>query len=236
MASNAYMQGRKKYQRPQAMLWADNPGTVVDGFHIPLGNEIGSDYTLDQNGEFLILSDNNREAIEFTKERIEQRKRMVNGRMRSYHVADKLQISTSWTMLPSRSFADRPLFYSDDTSVENLDGKPRLRTTDQYVLVDDDNDPYTEPVSEFRKNQQYTTDGGAGGVDLLDWYENHTGSFWVYLAYDKFNNFTGEDSMSKLGRYNQVVEVFFSDFNYSVVKRGGSNHDFWDVSVTLEEV
>jgi hypothetical protein len=42
--------------------------------------------------------------------------------------------------------------------------------------------------------------------------------------------------MSKLGQYNQVVEVFFSDFNYSVVKRGGSNYDFWDVSVTLEEV
>lgn len=230
------MQGRKKYQRPQAMLWADNPGTVVDGFHIPLGNEIGSDGTLDQNGEFLILSDNNREAIEFTKDRIEMRKRMVNGRMRSYHVADKLQISTSWTMLASRSFSETPLFYSDDTSPAGLDGKPRVRTQDQYQLVDTDNDPYTASESVFFKNQQYTTDGGAGGVDLLDWYENHTGSFWVYLAYDKFNNFSGEGSMSKLGQYNQVVEVFFSDFNYSVVKRGGSNYDFWDVSVTLEEV
>lgn len=236
MASNAYMQGRKKYQRPQAMLWADNPGTIVDGFHIPLGNEVGSDGTLDQAGEFLILSDNNREAIEFTKERIEVRKRMVNGRMRSYHVADKLQISTSWAMLPSRSFSETPSFYSDDTSIENLDGKPRARTQDQYQLVDTDNDPYTPSESVLFRNQQYTTDGGAGGVNLLDWYENHTGSFWVYLAYDKFNNFTDENSMSKLGRYNQVVEVFFSDFNYSVVKRGGSNYDFWDVSVTLEEV
>jgi hypothetical protein len=236
MASNAYMQGRKKYQRPQAMLWADNPGTVVDGFHIPLGNEVGSDGTLDQNGEFLILSDNNREAIEFAKERIEVRKRMVNGRMRSYHVADKLQISTSWSMLPSRSFSVTPSFYSDDTSTANLDGKPRARTQDQYQLVDTDNDPFTPSDSVLFRNQQYTTDGGAGGVNLLDWYENHTGSFWVYLAYDKFNNFTDENSMSKLGQYNQVVEVFFSDFNYSVVKRGGSNYDFWDVSVTLEEV
>lgn len=236
MASNAYMQGRKKYQRPQAMLWADNPGTVVDGFHIPLGNEVGSDGTLDQAGEFLILSDNNRESIEFTKDRIEVRKRMVNGRMRSYHVADKLQISTSWTMLPSRSFSETPSFYSDDTSIENLDGKPRVRTQDQYELIDTDNDPYTPSDSVLFRNQQYTTDGGAGGVNLLDWYENHTGSFWVYLAYDKFNNFTDENSMSKLGRYNQVVEVFFSDFTYSVVKRGGSNYDFWDVSVTLEEV
>lgn len=230
------MQGRKKYQRPQAMLWADNPGTVVNGFHIPLGNEVGSDGTLDQNGEFLILSDNNREPIEFTKERIEVRKRMVNGRMRSYHVSDKLQISTSWSMLPSRAFSETPLFYSDDTSINNLDGKPRVRTQDSYDLVDTDNDPYTPSESVLFKNQQYTTDGGAGGVNLLDWYENHTGSFWVYLAYDKFNNFTDENSMSKLGQYNQVVEVFFSDFNYSVVKRGGSNYDFWDVSVTLEEV
>lgn len=230
------MQGRKKYQRPQAMLWADNPGTIINGFHVPLGNEVGSDGTLDQNGEFLILSDNNREPIEFTKERIEVRKRMVNGRMRSYHVADKLQIATSWSMLPSRAFAETPLFYSDDTSPANLDGKPRVRTQDQYQLVDTDNDPYTASDSVLFRNQQYTTDGGAGGVNLLDWYENHTGSFWVYLAYDKFNNFTGENSMSKLGQYNQIVEVFFSDFSHSVVKRGGSNYDFWDVSVTLEEV
>jgi hypothetical protein len=39
-----------------------------------------------------------------------------------------------------------------------------------------------------------------------------------------------------LNRYNQIVQVYFSDFNYSVVKRGATNHDLWNISVTLEEV
>jgi len=42
MATNAYMAGRKKYQRPQGILFADNEGIKVDGFHIPEGDEIGS--------------------------------------------------------------------------------------------------------------------------------------------------------------------------------------------------
>jgi hypothetical protein len=30
--------------------------------------------------------------------------------------------------------------------------------------------------------------------------------------------------------------MYFTDFNYTVVKRGGSNFDFWNITVTLEEV
>jgi hypothetical protein len=32
------------------------------------------------------------------------------------------------------------------------------------------------------------------------------------------------------------MQVYFADFNYTVVKRGGDNHDLWNISVTLEEV
>jgi hypothetical protein len=60
MANSAYMAGRKKYGRPQAMLWADNPGTIVDGAYIPVGNEVGSDgYFTDQSGTtYKILTPN----------------------------------------------------------------------------------------------------------------------------------------------------------------------------------
>lgn len=213
MATEAYMLGRKKYQRPQAMLWSENSGTLVNGLYVPNGLEINSnpgvgadEITLDQ---FLILSDDNRGQIEFKPTRIENRKRMVNGRMRSYHIADKLTISTSWDMLPSRSYALRPDF-------SQATGK-----------------------SEYANSHtmEYTTDGGAGGVDLLRWYENHKGSFWVYLAYDKYSVFGDDDSAyAHLPQYNQLIEMFISEFSYSVVKRGGSNYDFWNISVTLEEV
>jgi hypothetical protein len=216
MATNpnaaAYMSGRKKYQRPQAMLWSENSGTLVNGIYLPNGYEVGSTTGSETDestfNQFLILSDDNRQPIDFKPTRIEKRERMINGRMRSYHVADKLTISTSWSMLPSRSFALAPEFNSSN-------GKPLVKE---------------------KNSLEYTSDGGAGGVELLDWYENHQGSFWVYLAYDKYSNFGKDDTdYGHLGQYNQLVEMFFSDFSYSVQKRGGSNHDFWNISVTLEE-
>jgi hypothetical protein len=217
MATNNYMAGRKKYSRPQAMLFADNPGTKVDGFYIPDGNEIGA-YTASEgsNGEFLILSDDNRSDINFKPTRIEKRERMINGRMRSYHIADKLQITTSWDMLPSRAYDTKADFDANG----NAD---MLKTVTR-----------TNPL-------EFTTDGGAGGVELLDWYDNHKGSFWVYLSYDKYTNFEDTDTseidnrFNNINKYNEIVEVFFSDFSYSVVKRSGLNFDFWNVSLTLEE-
>ena len=217
MANNPYMSGRKKYSRPQAMLFADNPGTKVDGFYIPDGYEIGSSTGLEAGtGEFLILSDDNRSEIDFKPVRIEKRERMINGRMRSYHIADKLEINTSWNMLPSRAYDTKANF--------NSSGKADMQAT------------IARPTP-----LEFTTDGGAGGVELLDWYENHKGSFWVYLAYDKYTNFEDTDNsatdnrFNNVNKYNEIVEVFFSDFNYSVVKRSGLNFDFWNVSLTLEE-
>lgn len=218
MSTAQYMAGRKKYQRPQAMLWSENSGTLVSGVYIPNGLEIGQDTGSETDesvyNQFLILSDDNRNPIDFTTTRIETRERMINGRMRSYHVADKLTLSTSWNMLPSRSYFTVPDF-NFTTGISSNNGYGNSNGSDL----------------------QYTTDGGAGGVEILDWYENHQGPFWVYLAYDKYSNF-GKDSAAyaHLPQYNQLIQMFFSDFNYSVVKRGASNFDFWNISVTLEEV
>lgn len=217
MTSLQYIQGRQRFtQRPQGMLWADNSGTISNGSLIPLGLEIGADIygttPVSEPGEFIIVSDHNREAIEFKPTRIEQRERMINGRMRSYHIADKLTISTSWKMIPSRAYSTIPNFETSTGQVTDIGKSPLDRAT-----------------------QEYTADGGAGGVELLDWYENHQGSFWVYLAYDKYDNFgKTENGMANLPKYNEVVEVFFSEFSYNVVKRG--QYDFWDISVVLEEV
>lgn len=226
--TSSYMLGRKKYQRPQALLFADNPGILDDGYYIPEGYEVGADNSIvmdsDYANEFLILSDDNRGEISFTPTRLEKRERMINGRMRSHHIADKMTISTSWNMLPSRSFGRKAQFNVSGASIY-----------DQYptLITDPENPSQTITIPA----QQFTTDGGAGGIEILDWYENHPGSFWVYLAYDKYNNFpNNDDRYLNLQKYNEVIEVYFADFEYSVVKRGGSNHDFWNVSFTLEEV
>jgi len=201
MVESAYMVGRKAYARPQGMLFSNNPGYVSNGKRIPDGNEFE---------DFIILSDDNRSPISFEINRLERRERTVNGRMRSYHIADKINIAVSWEMLPSRAFAVNPTFQN---FAEAEPGK--LKT----------------PSS---KDLQYTSDNGAGGVDILDWYETYTGSFWVFLSYDNYKNLDGE--RNRLDEYSEVVEVFFSSFDYSVEKRGGSNHDFWNINLTLEEV
>ena len=214
MTTNSYMLGRKKYQRPQAMLWADNPGQLSNGFYIPTGYEVGANIVPNEDNadlinQFIILSDDNRESISFNPNRIENRQRTINGRMRSYHIADKLEISTSWDMLPSRSYKGDPNFSLQSGKSANFNNR----------------------------SFEYTTDGGAGGVEVLDWYEKHSGPFWVYLAYDKYSNFeSSEDKYAHLQKYNQVLEMYIANFSYSVQKRGGTNHDFWNISVSLEEV
>ena len=210
MSTDDYMSGRKKYARPQAILFSDNQGTVSDeGNFIPLGFEYGTSGTgYDTDADFLILSDDGRAPIEVKPTRIENRKRMINGRMRSYYIGDKITLNLSWKMLPSRSFFNG---YPDFDSATGL-------PTNQY------------------KN---TSDGGAGGVEILRWYENHPGPFYVFLAYDKYNNFDSDGQTNKynhLQEYNQIIEMYIASFDYSIQKRGGSTDDFWDISISLEEV
>lgn len=213
MANSSYIRGRWKFNgyrpRPQAILWSDNFGTLdATPYTNPSTGASASLQLAVPNGteysNFIILSDHNRSQIEFNNDRIENRQRMINGTMRSYHVADKLKISWSWDNLPSRSFNKAPLF-----------------------------DPATGLPTAINLND-YTVDGGAGGVELLDWYENHKGAFYMLIAYDKYNEFDTNE-YDYLGQYNQLLQVYFASFDYTVVKRGGTNHDLWNISVALEE-
>ena len=219
MATTSYMQGRKKYARPQAIIFSENPGitqTLNPGTdneritHRPEGYEIGASVPEGTDAalvdQFLILSDHNRSPIDGSFNRLKQRERMINGRMRSYHIADKLELSTSWEMLPSRSFPGASNYDAQGSTV-------------------------------YTKTEEYTADNGAGGVELLDWYLKHTDSFWVFLSYDNYKNYNVADSAyDQLNEYSEVVEMFISSFDYSVVKRGNGTYDFWNISSRLEEV
>lgn len=194
------MNNRIKWQRPQALLFSNNPGTLT-----PLGSEMIYVPNGTEGEDFIILSDHNRAGISASKQRIETRSRMVNGTMRSYHTADKLNISTSWSRLPSRAYDSAPIY--------NVDGVRQ------------------DPLS-----QEYTSDGGAGGADLLAWYEDHPGPFWVFSSYDNLGD-------GNLNRYTNVLQMYFAGFDYEVEKRGqswsngnASGFDMWNVSMSLEEV
>jgi hypothetical protein len=212
MVSSAYLNSRKKWERPQAIIFSNNSGGILNGVPQISGVE-GQD--------FLILSDHNRSDISFNANRIESKKRMVNGHMRSYHIADKMEISFSYDMLPSRSYSKDPEFdengiQTSDSLVPDTPKNPRLFPAEHTLI-------------------EYTADGGAGGSELLEWYKTNPGSFYAFLSYDKPQSFT-VGKYTSLNKYSEVLEVFFSDFSYNVVKRGGSNHDLWDISISIEEV
>jgi len=209
-----YHKNRQKFQgqynRPQAMVWANNAGFVNES-----GSTVGASYPWGTEGEdFIITSDHNRSAINVDKMRIENRVRMVNGNMRSYHTADKVTINVSWNLLPSRAFQEQV----------RVDADGNITGTTPYSQ-----EPYlSSPVSE------YTADGGAGGVDLVEWYNNTIGPMWVFLSYDAPQNFIeGASPYEMLKHYPHRHQMFFSSFNYSVEKRG--LYDMWNVSVSLEE-
>ena len=211
MATASYILGRNRYTRPQAVIWSENAGTLdTSGIYIPIGQEIGASSALATTAQpanqFLILSDHNRSPLQFKPQRIEQRQRMINGNMRSHHIADKMTISMSWDNLPSRAY---------------------LRVADFDAVGS----------SDLTGQNEYTVDGGAGGVELLDWYDNHKGPFWMFLSYDNYKNFGTDDSaFLHLTAYSEIMQVYIVDFSYDVIKRGRATHDLWNVSVTLEEV
>lgn len=208
MATSTYMTNRIKYQRPQALLFSDNSGTLTDGLYIPTGDE-GTD--------FIILSDHNRSNISVSNQRIEVRNRMINGTMRSYHTADKISVSLSWQRLPSRSHSETPSYTNGVLDQSQVSSSA------------------TGGLLGFNP-EMHTVDGGAGGADLLEWYENHSGPFWVFFSYDKL----GEGN---LNRYSYVTQMYFAGFDYEVEKRGNAwssgtsnGFDMWNINMSLEQV
>jgi len=85
----------QKYLRPSLMVLCKDMPTEETVNDVKTGK-------VDLGSEYLYLSDNNRAELAVSFERIEYKQRMINGTMRSYHVADKKNYSTSWDKLPSR--------------------------------------------------------------------------------------------------------------------------------------
>ena len=67
MATSGYLLGRKRFNRPQGVIWANNSGILSNGIIVPDGVE-GED--------FIVLSDHGRGELGFNKQRIENRNQM----------------------------------------------------------------------------------------------------------------------------------------------------------------
>lgn len=92
--------------RPSLIVFSTNepiPGTGADTGKWDFGS----------GGSTIYLTDDNRQPLQATPERIESRRRMIDGTMRSVHVADKYKFSTSWENIPSRKLNGAKAITSD---------------------------------------------------------------------------------------------------------------------------
>lgn len=173
----------KKYLRPSMMIFSET---------MPVAGTGGDAGKWDLGTTYLYLTDDGRDAVSIQPQRIENKQRMINGRMRSYYIADKRTFSTSWENMPSRK---------------------------------------TRPTVSDGRTNTITSDNFGAGQDIKDWFETHSGDFWMMLVYDADATVGGATHTNQVELYN----VFFESFNYDIIKRGQYN-DLWSVSISLVEV
>ncbi len=121
----------KVYSRPSLMIFS----TVepIEGTGENIGKwDFGS-------GTVLYLTDDNRDPLQITPTRIESKRRMIDGTMRSVHIADKMSFSTGWTNLPSRKSRLNPPSDGLDNSI----------TSDAFGAGQDIKDWYDSNFSDF---------------------------------------------------------------------------------------
>lgn len=148
---------------------------------LPVGSLIFFEKTVLAVTSWQALSEHNRAAATMDVTRIEKTQRMSNGTLRKIFIADKQNLSVSWTALPSYS--------------------------------------------------TMTVDGHWGAMDIKDFYQNSgQGSVKVKVSPN------GTDLRSK------EITMSFTSATFNLTKRNVKMNglsvpqEFWDVSISLEEV
>ena len=111
----------------------------------------------------LYLTDDNREPLQVNFDRIETKKRMIDGTMRSVHITDKKTFSTSWSNIPSRKLNGTESITSDGFGA-GIDIKNWYESNPNdfwMLLVYDNSDTNdssanAEPVHVFFDNFDFT--------------------------------------------------------------------------------
>jgi len=88
----------------------------------------------------------------------------------------------------------------------------------KYVIAD--KRTFDISWTDLPNSTDYTVDGFWGGSDIELFYRNNFGSFIMTITH-------GDGT-------TEAVNVMFASYSSSIKKRG--LYDFWDVTVSLEEV
>jgi hypothetical protein len=174
------MFGDKKWSRPSIVAFSENQPTLNAETSLLEGN-------------FYYLTDDNRQPLEVSFTRIENRQRMINGKMRSYFIANKRQYNLSWNNIPSRSI--NPLNQNLSFISERY-FQDEVEINASYLSGDDMLKWYESNQGQFWATFVYDKVHSLG---------------------------TNDEAYNKFTKPVETIPVFFEDFSYSVVKRGQYN-------------
>lgn len=104
--------------------------------------------------------------------------------------------------------------------VERIERKNRMANGSMRKFVIADKRTFSCSWEMLPKSAAKTVDGFWGGSEIENFYNTTPGSFTLTLA-------NADNSTS-------TYTVMFSDFSREIVKRGSV--DFWNISVSMEEV
>jgi hypothetical protein len=104
--------------------------------------------------------------------------------------------------------------------VERIEKKQRLADGTMRKFIIADKRTFQTSWSMLPKLSSQTVDGFWGGDDIETFYNTYVGSFSLEIT----------DGDLEVTTYT----VMFSDFSRNIIKRG--NTDFWEISVSMEEV
>lgn len=112
--------------------------------------------------------------------------------------------------------------------IERIESRQRMvngRMRSYYVT---DKKSFDTSWENLPSRTDVTSDGFSAGQDIKDWYDSNFSDFWILIVYD--NSESGQVATNA-----ELYNVFFENFSYDVVKRGGT-YDMWNVSMSLVEV
>jgi hypothetical protein len=112
------------------------------------------------------LSDHNRTDLEISPERIENKRRMVDGTMRKNVVATKRRYSCNWTALPSVD-ARTVDGYAGAVSIKNF-YENNVGAVTMTIRYDKDGAQTVDTDSVMISSFSYTVTSRAPGWDLVD--------------------------------------------------------------------
>jgi len=148
---------------------------------LPVGSLIYFDVSATATPSWQKITEHNRGEVAVNINRIEKTQRMSNGSLRKIWIADKKEISTSWSALPTYS--------------------------------------------------TLTVDGGYGAADIKAFFlDKGKGTFKIKISYNA------------VAARDEIVLASFTSCTFSISKRNIRSttasvpQEFWDVSLSLEEV